>query len=41
MTRIYSAYRRIDEVNDRFDAIERALWDDIVRHLERFNHEAD
>ena len=36
MTRIYSAYRRIDEVADKFDAIERELWADIVRELERF-----
>lgn len=36
MTRIYTAYARIDQVADNFDAIERELWADIVRHLERF-----
>lgn len=39
MTRIYSAYRNFDEAPDRFDAVERALWADIVQHLERFDHE--
>jgi hypothetical protein len=36
MTRIYSAYKNIDEAPDRFDAVERALWESIVRELERF-----
>lgn len=36
MTPTYSAYSRIVVVNPRFTEAESALWEDIVRHLERF-----